>query len=199
MHTKRIISLVAIGSAALSLGGAARSATRDECRTDRAERQRASSRTSRERRAHRLPRGAQRRVASGGRATDPRTRSPHLPLREVRCRHRDHCCARRWARRSACQMHNALAAPMWVYGLGEQRGFADSVQLAPGETREIRFRATHAGTLVLRRAHVRRSGGRTNQRRLAAQRRDRDRPAGRDAERSHFRDLELVTRSTPRR
>lgn len=42
-------------------------------------------------------------------------------------------------------MHNALAVPMWVYGLGEHRGFADSVQLAAGETREMRFRATEPG------------------------------------------------------
>jgi FtsP/CotA-like multicopper oxidase with cupredoxin domain len=42
-------------------------------------------------------------------------------------------------------MHNALAVPMWVYGLGEKRGYADSVQLAAGETRELRFRATTPG------------------------------------------------------
>lgn len=42
-------------------------------------------------------------------------------------------------------MHNALAMPMWLYGLGERRGYADSVQLAPGETREMRFRATTPG------------------------------------------------------
>jgi FtsP/CotA-like multicopper oxidase with cupredoxin domain len=42
-------------------------------------------------------------------------------------------------------MHNALAVPMWVYGLGERRGYADSVQLAPGERRELRFRATTPG------------------------------------------------------
>lgn len=42
-------------------------------------------------------------------------------------------------------MHNALAVPMWVYGLGEKRGYADSVQLAAGETREFRFKATTPG------------------------------------------------------
>jgi FtsP/CotA-like multicopper oxidase with cupredoxin domain len=42
-------------------------------------------------------------------------------------------------------MHNALDVPMWVYGLGEHLGFADSVQLAPGETRGFRFRATQPG------------------------------------------------------
>jgi len=42
-------------------------------------------------------------------------------------------------------MHNALAVPMWVYGLGEKRGYADSVQLAAGETRELRFKATTPG------------------------------------------------------
>jgi len=42
-------------------------------------------------------------------------------------------------------MHNALAVPMWVYGLGEHRGYSDSVQIAAGETRELRFRATTPG------------------------------------------------------
>jgi FtsP/CotA-like multicopper oxidase with cupredoxin domain len=34
---------------------------------------------------------------------------------------------------------------MWVYGLGEHRGYADSVQLAAGETHEFHFRATTPG------------------------------------------------------
>ena len=42
-------------------------------------------------------------------------------------------------------MHNALAIPLWVYGLGEHRGFADSVQIPAGETREMHFRATSPG------------------------------------------------------
>ncbi|MDB4909307.1 MAG: multicopper oxidase type 3, partial [Gemmatimonadetes bacterium] len=42
-------------------------------------------------------------------------------------------------------VHNALTVPMWVYGLGEHRGYADSVQLAAGETREMRFRAKTPG------------------------------------------------------
>ena len=42
-------------------------------------------------------------------------------------------------------MHNALAVPMWVYGLGPRRGFADSVQLAAGETRDFRFTASTPG------------------------------------------------------
>ncbi len=42
-------------------------------------------------------------------------------------------------------MHNALAMPMWVYGLGEHRGFADSVEVPAGETREMHFRATTPG------------------------------------------------------
>jgi manganese oxidase len=42
-------------------------------------------------------------------------------------------------------LHNALAKPMWVYGLGEHRGFSDSVQIAAGETREMHFRAMVAG------------------------------------------------------
>jgi FtsP/CotA-like multicopper oxidase with cupredoxin domain len=42
-------------------------------------------------------------------------------------------------------VHNALAVPMWLYGLGEHRGFADSVQIAAGESRELRFRPTAPG------------------------------------------------------
>jgi len=42
-------------------------------------------------------------------------------------------------------MHNALAVPLWVYGLGEHRGFADSVEIPAGETREMHFRATTPG------------------------------------------------------
>ena len=42
-------------------------------------------------------------------------------------------------------MHNALAIPMWVYGLGEHHGFADSVEVPAGETREMHFRATTPG------------------------------------------------------
>lgn len=42
-------------------------------------------------------------------------------------------------------VHNALAVPMWVFGLGAQRGYTDSVQIDAGETREMRFRATAPG------------------------------------------------------
>ena len=42
-------------------------------------------------------------------------------------------------------MHNALATRMWVYGLGEHRGFADSVEVPAGETREMHFRAAAPG------------------------------------------------------
>ena len=42
-------------------------------------------------------------------------------------------------------MHNALATPMWVYGLGEHRGFEDSVEVPAGDTREMHFRATSPG------------------------------------------------------
>ncbi|MEP7067083.1 MAG: multicopper oxidase domain-containing protein [Gemmatimonadota bacterium] len=42
-------------------------------------------------------------------------------------------------------VHNALAVPMWVYGLGEHRGFADSTEISAGETREMHFRATTPG------------------------------------------------------
>jgi manganese oxidase len=43
------------------------------------------------------------------------------------------------------KMHNALTVPLWVYGLGEHRGYNDSVQVGPGESREMRFRATTPG------------------------------------------------------
>jgi len=43
------------------------------------------------------------------------------------------------------RMHNALAVPLWVYGFGEHRGFADSVQVGAGETREMHFLATMPG------------------------------------------------------
>lgn len=42
-------------------------------------------------------------------------------------------------------IHNALAVPMWVYGLGTHRGYADGLQIAAGETRKMRFRATTPG------------------------------------------------------
>lgn len=42
-------------------------------------------------------------------------------------------------------VHNTLAVPMWVYGLGDRRGYADSVRLAAGETREMRFHASTPG------------------------------------------------------
>jgi FtsP/CotA-like multicopper oxidase with cupredoxin domain len=44
-------------------------------------------------------------------------------------------------------VRNSLAKPLTVYGLGDQRGVAaDSVRLAPGELREVRFTATMHGT-----------------------------------------------------
>jgi FtsP/CotA-like multicopper oxidase with cupredoxin domain len=44
-------------------------------------------------------------------------------------------------------VRNSLAKPLTVYGLGDQRGIAaDSVRLAPGELREMRFTATAPGT-----------------------------------------------------
>ena len=84
-------------------------------------------------------------------------------------------------------MHNALAKAMWVYGLEQGRGYGDSVQIAAGETRDALSR-DHARNVVLRRAHVDESRGRAPHRRFPAQRRDRDRPAGRDTERPDFRD-----------
>ena len=42
-------------------------------------------------------------------------------------------------------IHNALGVPMWVYGLGEHRGFADSAEVAAGGSREMHFRATTPG------------------------------------------------------
>jgi FtsP/CotA-like multicopper oxidase with cupredoxin domain len=44
-------------------------------------------------------------------------------------------------------VRNSLAKPLTVYGLGDQRGVApDSFRLAPGELREVRFKATAPGT-----------------------------------------------------
>jgi len=43
------------------------------------------------------------------------------------------------------RMRNSLTVPMWVYGLGERRGYVDSVQLAAGATHEFHFRATTPG------------------------------------------------------
>ncbi|MFN2602426.1 MAG: multicopper oxidase domain-containing protein [Gemmatimonadaceae bacterium] len=43
-------------------------------------------------------------------------------------------------------VHNALAAKMAVFGLGEKRGLADSAIIAAGETRELRFVASTPGT-----------------------------------------------------
>ena len=41
---------------------------------------------------------------------------------------------------------NRLAAPLWIYGMGTARGFrSDSFDIAPGATREIRFRVADAG------------------------------------------------------
>jgi FtsP/CotA-like multicopper oxidase with cupredoxin domain len=144
MHTKRIICLVAIGASALSLGGAARaphSASAEQIAPN-----------DNQHRAGRLAKGvltvtiearngewhpeesdgytyavAAFAVAGGPlQAPGPLLRAPLGT--EIRV-----------------TMHNRLAAPMWVYGLGEHRGFADSVQVAPGETREFRFRAMQAG------------------------------------------------------
>ena len=42
-------------------------------------------------------------------------------------------------------IHNALAVPMWVFGLGEHRGYSDSVQVPAGETREMHFLAKAVG------------------------------------------------------
>src|SRR5690349_14573483 len=44
-------------------------------------------------------------------------------------------------------VRNRLAVPLYVYGLGERRGIrGDSVAVAPGEERELRFTASDAGT-----------------------------------------------------
>lgn len=43
-------------------------------------------------------------------------------------------------------MRNRLAQPLWIYGLGEQRGIAaDSFMIEPGAVREISFTANEAG------------------------------------------------------
>ena len=43
-------------------------------------------------------------------------------------------------------IHNTLAKPMWVYGLGAKRGLGDSAQVAPGATHDFQFVASDAGT-----------------------------------------------------
>jgi len=43
-------------------------------------------------------------------------------------------------------VRNALDKPMTLYGLGASRGVSDSVIIAPGASREMRFRASTAGT-----------------------------------------------------
>ncbi|MBA2627074.1 MAG: multicopper oxidase domain-containing protein, partial [Gemmatimonadales bacterium] len=42
---------------------------------------------------------------------------------------------------------NSLAVPLWIYGMGSARGYtSDSFDIAPGATREVRFRAGAPGT-----------------------------------------------------
>lgn len=43
-------------------------------------------------------------------------------------------------------IRNALAKPMWVYGLGAQRGIGDSTEVAAGATRDFQFAASTSGT-----------------------------------------------------
>jgi FtsP/CotA-like multicopper oxidase with cupredoxin domain len=44
-------------------------------------------------------------------------------------------------------VRNTLAVPLYLYGMGATRGIrGDSVEIAPGATRELRFRAGEAGT-----------------------------------------------------
>ena len=43
-------------------------------------------------------------------------------------------------------VHNSLDKPLIVVGLGDNRGLRDTLRLAVGETREVRFTPTHAGT-----------------------------------------------------
>jgi FtsP/CotA-like multicopper oxidase with cupredoxin domain len=43
-------------------------------------------------------------------------------------------------------IHNALAKPMWVYGLGAKRGIADSTQVAAGATGNFQFVANDVGS-----------------------------------------------------
>ena len=42
-------------------------------------------------------------------------------------------------------VHNSLLQPMWLYGMGNKRGIADSVAIPAGEDREISFRASEPG------------------------------------------------------
>jgi manganese oxidase len=43
-------------------------------------------------------------------------------------------------------VHNSLDKPLIVVGLGDNRGLRDTLKLAVGETKEVRFTPTHAGT-----------------------------------------------------
>ena len=43
-------------------------------------------------------------------------------------------------------IHNALAKPLTVYGLAPERGFTDSLVIAPGATADAEFQATTPGT-----------------------------------------------------
>jgi manganese oxidase len=43
-------------------------------------------------------------------------------------------------------IHNSLDKPLIVLGLGDNRGVRDTLNVGVGETKEVRFRPTHAGT-----------------------------------------------------
>lgn len=44
------------------------------------------------------------------------------------------------------RIHNTLAKPMWMYGLGAVRGISDSIAIAAGATHDFSFTATTIGT-----------------------------------------------------
>ena len=45
----------------------------------------------------------------------------------------------------AASVRNSLMQPMWLYGMGAKRGIGDSVAIAAGEQKVIRFRVTEPG------------------------------------------------------
>ena len=159
-----------------------------------AERQRASRWTSRERRAHRCDRGARRRVAPRMEDDGPRITIAAFAVAGGPLQTPGPVLRAPVGTEIRVTMHNALAVPMWVYGLGEHHGFADSALLAPGETRELHFRATTPGLSYY-------AGRTTAQSRAAPETRRSqlngvivDRSPGAVPSRSHFRHLGLGTR-----
>lgn len=45
-------------------------------------------------------------------------------------------------------IHNTLAKPMWLYGMGAKTGMGDSVQIAAGASKDVQFTRSTAGTFA---------------------------------------------------